>query len=47
VTHRGASLNIDKLVELGILREIDHGRRPRLFVADDVMSVVGTDRTPT
>lgn len=46
VTHRGASLNIDKLVELGILRELGHNRRPRLFVADAVMSAVGTDRTP-
>ena len=40
VTHRGASLNIDKLIELGILREIRHGRRPRLFIAPDVMSGV-------
>lgn len=42
VTHRAASLNIDKLVELGILREVRHGRRPRLFVAPEVMSVLAS-----
>jgi Fic family protein len=44
VTHRAASLNIDKLVDLGILREVQIGRRPRLFVAPDVMAAVETTR---
>lgn len=43
VTHRAASLNIDKLVELEILREVQHGRRPRLFIAPEVMRVVEAD----
>ncbi|MDQ2836831.1 MAG: Fic family protein [Actinomycetota bacterium] len=42
VTHRAASQNIDKLVELGILREIRHGKRPRLFIAPEVMAAVDT-----
>ena len=46
VTHRAASLNIDKLVELGILREVQVGRRPRLFVAPDVMAAVETSDPP-
>jgi hypothetical protein len=40
VTHRAASQNIDKLVEIGILREIRHGKRPRLFIAPAVMAAV-------
>lgn len=40
VTHRAASMNVDKLVKLGILREVRLGRRPRLFVAPEIMRVV-------
>lgn len=46
VTHRAATLNIDKLVELGIVREVQHGRRPRRFIAPDIMSALETDRRP-
>lgn len=40
VTHRAASLNVDKLVDLGILREFRHGHGPRLFVAPEIMAAV-------
>ncbi len=40
VTHRAASLNIAKLVDLGILTEIRHARRQRLFIASKVMAAV-------
>jgi Fic family protein len=40
VTHRAASQNIDKLLGLGILQETRHGRRPRLFIAPEVMRAV-------
>jgi Fic family protein len=40
VTHRAASLNIDKLIDLGILQEVRHGRRPRLFIAPAIMNAI-------
>lgn len=40
VTHRAATVNIAKLVEFGILEEIGHGRRPRRFIAPDVMAAL-------
>jgi Fic family protein len=40
VTYRAASLNVDKLVDIGILREAQRGRRPRLFVATAIMEAV-------
>jgi len=40
MTHRAASLNIAKLVDLGILTEIHHERRRRLFIASEVMAAV-------
>jgi Fic family protein len=40
VTHRAATLNIDKLVALGYVTEINDGRRRRLFVAPEIMRVV-------
>jgi len=44
ITHRAATLNVEKLVDFGLLREIRHGGRPRLFVAREVMRVVESDR---
>jgi len=44
VTHRAATQNIDKLVGLGILRETRHGKRPRLFIAPEVMAAVENPR---
>jgi Fic family protein len=44
ITHRAATLNVEKLVDFGLLREIRHGGRPRLFVAREVMQVVESDR---
>lgn len=40
VTHRAASANIDKLVNVGILDELPGRRRNRLFLAGDVLSTV-------
>jgi Fic family protein len=40
VTYRAASLNVEKLVDIGILREAQRGRRPRLFVATAIMEAV-------
>jgi cell filamentation protein, protein adenylyltransferase len=43
VTHRTATLNVEKLVRLGYLREIDDARRRRLFIAPEIMRVVSED----
>lgn len=44
VTHRAASLNVDKLVDLGILQRTATARRPKLYVAPEVIAAVqGTD----
>lgn len=40
VSHRAATLNIEKLVDAGILVEVRPGRRPRLFLAQRVIDVV-------
>lgn len=40
VTHRAASLHVQRLVELGVLQEIEHGGRPRRFVATAIMRAV-------
>lgn len=47
VTHRAATTNIDRLVELGILTETRHGRRPRLFLAPEVLRALDTDAGPS
>lgn len=40
VTHRGAALNVEKLVAAGILRELERPTRPRIFLADDVIAAI-------
>jgi Fic family protein len=40
VTWRAASLNIDKLVNAGILREITGKERNRIFVAEEILGLV-------
>jgi hypothetical protein len=40
VTHRAATLNVEKLVAVGILRELPNAGRRRLFVADEVLAAV-------
>jgi len=46
VTHRSARLNIDKLVQAGILTEIGDRARNKLFLAREVLAVVeGTSRS--
>jgi len=40
VTHRGAMLNIEKLVTAGILVEVSSARRTRVFVAAEILDVV-------
>lgn len=37
VTHRAARLNVEKLVEAGVLTEVGDRSRTRLFIADDVI----------
>ena len=41
VTHRAASQNIDKLIQAGILEEVQTPRRTRLFLARGVLDVLG------
>lgn len=41
VTRRAASLNIEKLVRAGILREATGRSRNRIFVSDDILALVG------
>ncbi len=41
VTARSAQLNIDKLVQAGVLREATGNRRNRVDVADEVLQIVG------
>jgi Fic family protein len=40
VTHRAATLSIEKLVGAGILREVTGSRRTRLFIASEIIDVV-------
>lgn len=40
VTHRAARLNIDKLVDAGMLHEVGNRSRNKLFLATDVLRVV-------
>ena len=40
VTHRAATLNVEKLVAAGILRELERPARPRIFLADDVIAAI-------
>jgi hypothetical protein len=39
VTHRAASLNIDRLMSAGILREVPARGRTRMFIAPEILSV--------
>jgi ribosomal protein S25 len=39
VTPRSAQLNIEKLVEAGILREVTGNRRNRVYVADQIIEI--------
>jgi len=43
VTPRSAQLNIDKLVEAGILREATGNRRNRVYVADQIVEITGSE----
>jgi hypothetical protein len=53
VTHRAARLNIDKLVEAGVLAEVGNRQRNKLFLAVGVLATVEglpdaeMHRTPT
>lgn len=40
VTHRAASLNIEKLVQAGVLTELAGHARPRLFIAAGILQVL-------
>ena len=43
VTHRSATQHVERLVALGMLAEINHGHRPRRFIALGIMAVVEAD----
>ena len=43
VTHRGAQLNIDKLLAAGIVREVTGRRRNRIYMADRIMEILEAD----
>ena len=40
ITHRAARLNVEKLVDVGIVREVGSAARLRLFVAPDILRAV-------
>ena len=40
VAHRAATQHVERLVALGMLKEIDLGRRPRRFIAPGIMAAV-------
>jgi Fic family protein len=40
VTHRAATLNVEKLVAARILRELSRPSRPRIFLADEVIAAI-------
>jgi Fic family protein len=40
VSHRGAAQNITKLVEAGVLTEIAHPGRSRLFLAEEILRTI-------
>ncbi len=46
VTPRAAQGNIDKLVKLGILREVTGQKRNRAYLADEIVRVVEVPETP-
>lgn len=46
VTYRGASLNISKLVDAGILRELTGRERNRVFVAEEILRFLEEPLTP-
>lgn len=43
VTPRSAQLNIEKLVEAGVLRETTGNRRNRVYVADEIIGITGSE----
>lgn len=43
VTHRSAALNVGKLVDRGVLRDMDLGRRPRFFLAHEVLAILDSE----
>jgi len=47
VTHRAASQNIDRLVQVGILEEVETPRRTRLFLARGILDVLSGDSAAT
>ena len=46
VTHRAATQNIAKLVEAGILTEIQSATRTRVFLAQEILRTINGDQTP-
>ena len=40
VTYHSAQNNIEKLIEAGILAELNDGKRPKLFVADEIYQII-------
>ncbi len=44
VTRRAAALNVEKLIRAGILREATGRSRNRIFVADEILALVGERR---
>lgn len=46
VTHRSASLNVEKLVRAGILREATGRRRNRIFFAPDIVRIAEAETAP-
>jgi Fic family protein len=45
VTPRSAQLNIDKLVERGVLREATGQQRNRVYVAAEIVGIIERDET--
>ena len=43
VTHRAATVHVERLAALGILTEVDYGRRPRTFIAPEIIRIAGEE----
>lgn len=43
VTHRGATLNVERLVEAGVLTEVPSTGRARLFLAEEILAVLSSE----
>lgn len=44
ITHRAATLNVEKLVDAGVLVEVSRSGRTRRFLAQEIIAVVNGEQ---